>query len=426
MNAAVHSQALQSQERIPHPHLIVRAWAVDQHLKLKGAIGQHGSFARPMMPSLQRYGGEPLGDSPHIVVLGSCKVGNFVVSTPVLRGLKARFPGAVIGFVGSELTADFEAAFTAISWRLSWDDPRPDAGLRLQQELAARRQSHGPVQLAVNLDGFNPVTCALVPWLQPTYVAGGSLSANLRRQLPWGALPQQRFLADPDWDSAAFLQRYQGEFSSNYIAELFCQLAFVAGHSDPAAITLPVADPPFAVPDLLIHCTTARSAKVWPFSSWRRVVDHATSRGWSVGLVGSPPAAQREAYNAGDGEEGLLAATSLLDLRGRTSLMQLAGAAQKARAVISVDAGPLHIAAAVGTPTLAVVGNDAEGVGASPIRLWLPRCGNVSRTQAASTCSACADNRFRNDACLVEGHPCMASVAPEQVITWLDRQMMGH
>jgi hypothetical protein len=26
----------------------------------------------------------------------------------------------------------------------------------------------------------------------------------------------------------------------------------------------------------------------------------------------------------------------------------------------------------------------------------------------------------------VEGHPCMASVAPEQVITWLDRQMMGH
>jgi ADP-heptose:LPS heptosyltransferase len=91
--------------------------------------------------------------------------------------------------------------------------------------------------------------------------------------------------------------------------------------------------------------------------------------------------------------------------------------------VISVDAGPLHIAAAVGTPTLAVVGNDAEGVGASPIRLWLPRCGNVSRTQAATTCSA--DNRFRNDACLVEGHPCMASVAPEQVITWLDRQMMG-
>jgi ADP-heptose:LPS heptosyltransferase len=105
--------------------------------------------------------------------------------------------------------------------------------------------------------------------------------------------------------------------------------------------------------------------------------------------------------------------------------MQLAGAAQRAKAVISVDAGPLHIAAAVGTPTLAVVGNDADGTGASPMRLWLPRCSNVSRTVAAETCQACADNRFRNDACLVEGHPCMASVHPEQVIQWLQTLMHG-
>ena len=47
---------------------------------------------------------------------------------------------------------------------------------------------------------------------------------------------------------------------------------------------------------------------------------------------------------------------------------------QVANAVISVDAGPLHIAAAMGTPTLAVVGNGNNGVSASPIRLWMPRC----------------------------------------------------
>ena len=82
------------------------------------------------MPSLQRYGGEALPDSPHIVVLGSCKVGNFVVSTPVLEGLKARFPGAVTGFVGSEITVDFEAAHPAIDWRLSWDDLSPGGPVR--------------------------------------------------------------------------------------------------------------------------------------------------------------------------------------------------------------------------------------------------------------------------------------------------------
>ena len=46
--------------------------------------------------------------------------------------------------------------------------------------------------------------------------------------------------------------------------------------------------------------------------------------------------------------------------------MQLAGACRQAKAVVSVDAGPLHIAAAVGTPTYAIVGNDVNGTGSQP------------------------------------------------------------
>lgn len=371
---------------------------------------------------MQRYGGEPLGPAPHIVVLGSCKVGNFVVSTPVLRGLRARFADAVIGFIGSDVTADFERAHPAIDWRISWDDAQAGSALRLQLAIAEQCQRHGAVALAVNLDGFNPFTCSLVPALEPRYVAGGSLTANRRRSLAWGDAPQQCFLADSDWDSPAFFERYQTVFSSQYIAELFCQLAFVADHVDPTLIELPTAQPPFAVPELLIHCTTARGAKLWSAHAWLPVIRAAERLGWRVGLVGSPPALQQQAYNAGDLEELLLSQTSLIDLRGQTTLIQLAGACAQARAVISVDAGPLHIAAAVGTPTLAVVGNDALGTGASPIRLWLPRCASVSRTISSQSCSVCAENRFRNDDCLVEGHPCMAGVTPESVIDWLQQQ----
>jgi ADP-heptose:LPS heptosyltransferase len=151
------------------------------------------------------------------------------------------------------------------------------------------------------------------------------------------------------------------------------------------------------------------------------VVEACTSRGLRVGLVGSPPAAQRSDYHSEGGEEALLAQTALIDLRGRTSLMQLAGACRQAAAVVSVDAGPMHIAAAVGTPTLAIVGNDAAGVGASPIRLWLPRLPVLQRSVSSASCTACADNRYRNDGCLVEGHPCMAGVDPQQVIDWLAR-----
>ena len=100
-------------------------------------------------------------------------------------------------------------------------------------------------------------------------------------------------------------------------------------------------------------------------------------------------------------------------------MIELAGACRKARAVVSVDAGPLHIAAAVGTPTFAVVGNDINGVGASPVRLWLPRVSSCSRSQSTYTCDRCSLERFRNDDCLVDGHPCMKGVEPEQIIAWL-------
>lgn len=368
---------------------------------------------------MQRYGGEPLGVKPHIVLLGSCKVGNFVVSTPVLRGLKARFPDAVVGFIGSDITSDFERASPFIDWRLSWDQDFPGAALLLQQALHHKRACYGPVALAVNLDGFNPATCTLVPSLEPQYVAGGSLTLNRRQSLPWGKIPQQSFLADPDWDSAAFLNRYPDVFNSQYIADLFCHLAFVSGFVDPFLIELPSVSPSFEVPELLIHCTTARAAKLWPASSWLRVIEAAQKLGWRIGLVGSRPFAQQQRYNAGELEQLLLCSSDLIDLRGRTSLIELAGACMSAKAVISVDAGPLHIAAAVGTPTLAVVGNDSNGDGASPIRLWLPRSQNVTRTVSRHSCLVCAENRFRNDHCLVEGHPCMAEVEFQQVITWL-------
>lgn len=366
---------------------------------------------------MQRYCGESLGAAPRIVVLGSCKVGNFVVSTPLLKGLKRRWPEACIDFIGSEVTADLETACPWINWRYSWDSSSAEAGQELLNQLARRQTTHGPVDLAINLDGFNPVTQVLTAWLRPRYAAGGCLNASLRRTLPWGDAPQQRFLADPDWDSSEFLARYAEHFKTNYIAELFCQLAFI--ETDDIQVELASKTPGFEIPDILIHCTTARAAKVWPFEYWQIVVEACTKQNISVGLVGSAPATQLNAYNSEGGEEQLLANTDLIDLRGKTSLIELAGACRQAAAVVSVDAGPMHIAAAVGTPTLAIVGNDQDGTGASPIRLWLPRVSNLDRTISGESCSLCADNRFRNDGCLIEGHPCMHSIHPEQVITWL-------
>ena len=250
------------------------------------------------------------------------------------------------------------------------------------------------LDLAINCDGFNPLTQTLTSWLGPTWVAGGSLRADGRAPLVWGDLPQQRFLADPDWDSPAFLSRYAEQFNSNYIAELLCRMAFLEPDAaDLSELGLPWEEPPFKVPPLLIHATTTRAAKIWPFQAWDVVLKWCANRAVTVGLIGAPPDRQRLDYHAGEGEDQLLSnyPETLIDLRGRTNLIQLAGACRRAQAVVSVDAGPMHVAAGVGTPTLAVVGNDAEAVGASPIRLWLPRSSSLERTVSSISCNLCSE-----------------------------------
>ena len=377
---------------------------------------------------MQRYCGQQLKPEANITVIGSCKVGNFVVTLPLLRALRRTYPAAIINFWGSEATRDFEEALCdegVLNSRISWD---LDDSNQLQL-IATAAKDKGCPDLVINCDGFNPLTQVLSSWLRPTWVAGASLTRNSRSELPWGDHPYQRFLADPDWDTPAFLNRYKGFFQTNYIAELLCKMAFIEPENNELEhIQLPWQMPKFKVPQVLIHCTTTRAAKIWPFKNWKVVLNWCKEKGIEVGLVGAAPARQAEEYHSGDGENQLLAefqnCGTLVDLRGRTNLIELAGASRLAKAVISVDAGPLHIAAAVGTPVLAIVGNNQEGVGASPIRLWLPHAEKLERTVSSATCFGCEEHRYRNDACTAASHQCMDGVEPEQVLQWLEQQLI--
>jgi len=363
---------------------------------------------------VERFADQPLGARPHIAVLSSFKVGNFVVTTPLLRGLKEKYPDATLDFFGSEVTRDFETHCPWIDFRASLHGAASRPLEAFGRVVAERKRAAGPYALAINCDGFSDLNLAATGLINPRYVVGGTLSADLQARLAPGDLPQHRMLVDDDWNSPEFLRRYTGVLDSNYIAELFCRMAWVDTEFD--RLELPSAPPNFDVPDVLVHATTTRSAKMWPLDSWTAVLAWCDARGLSTGLIGSAPKAQQALYNAGELEELLLERTALQDLRGQTPLLQLAGVLRVTRVLITVDAGPLHVAAAVGCPTVAIFGTDASGVGASPRDLWAPRRPFVAVTLSGETCTVCRDHQFRNDDCLVGGHPCMRGVSPESVI----------
>ena len=47
---------------------------------------------RNTVKSVQRFDGRDLGQAAHIAVLGSCKLGNFVATLPLLRLLRRCYP----------------------------------------------------------------------------------------------------------------------------------------------------------------------------------------------------------------------------------------------------------------------------------------------------------------------------------------------
>jgi ADP-heptose:LPS heptosyltransferase len=133
---------------------------------------------------------------------------------------------------------------------------------------------------------------------------------------------------------------------------------------------------------IAIHPGSGAAVKNWLPERWRDVLAQlARSADYRFVLTG------------GTGEESMLAAAAAgldpppLSLAGRTTLGQLAALFERCRLVVGGDSGPLHLAAAVGTPTVRLFGpTDPDRFGPlgadvrhKVVRASLPcqPCGNI-------------------------------------------------
>jgi len=83
----------------------------------------------------------------------------------------------------------------------------------------------------------------------------------------------------------------------------------------------------------------------------------------------------------------------VLDLAGKTDLIELAAVLSRAALVVSVDTGPMHLAAALGRPVVAVFGPT------NPVRTGPYGPGHTLVT-ARLDCQPCYRRRCRHLRCL--------------------------
>lgn len=108
-----------------------------------------------------------------------------------------------------------------------------------------------------------------------------------------------------------------------------------------------------------LHPASRWLFKCWPADKFAALCDALACQGWPLVLT-SAPDAREMALSAQILAQRAVTSTSTLDLSGQLSLKELAALTARARLFIGVDSAPMHIAAAQGTPTVAVFGPSGD------------------------------------------------------------------
>lgn len=135
--------------------------------------------------------------------------------------------------------------------------------------------------------------------------------------------------------------------------------------------------PDDGTPTLMISPCSSHVRRNWRADRYAAVADHAAARGWRVVLCGGRSALER------DTTDSIIAAMQMpaLDLVGKDTLPQLPALLARADLLLTPDAGPMHIANAMGTRVLGLhaASNPARSGPYSDLRYCVDRYDDAAR-----------------------------------------------
>ena len=105
-----------------------------------------------------------------------------------------------------------------------------------------------------------------------------------------------------------------------------------------------------------VHPTSRWRFKSWPAPAVAAMIDSLEMRGQRVALTAAPAAKERDFIR----EVLACVHTHPVDLSGALTLKQLAALTARARLFVGIDSAPMHIAAAMQTPVVALFGPSGE------------------------------------------------------------------
>ena len=265
---------------------------------------------------------------PRILIIKMSSLGDLFHALPTVHALKCGL-GAQVDWVVNDLYVELVRAFTDVDQVIAFPRRRLAAGVRAFRRALRERE----YDLVVDLQGL--LKSALVAkWARGARRIGPSFQREGAR---------------------LFYDEVAGQRNKNRHAVDEC-LDVVRHLGLPLLpATFPVRFPTVAVagsrPRVALLPCSRQARKNWPparFVEVARALQKAI--GASLHLLGGP------ADRAVCAEIAAAAGAGVTDWCGRTSLLEMGGLLREMDLLVTVDSGPMHVAAAVGTPVVAVFG----------------------------------------------------------------------
>jgi len=380
--------------------------AADHGLQLASAIAR--TFRRRVRP-----------DTPQrILLLRLERIGDLLMTLPAIRDVRALAPSAEIDLVVGGWNAALADAVPCVTRVLTLDAQwlaREGGGLGPAALLrAARRWRERRYDLAIN---FEPdvrsnllLAASGARWTAGWASGGGGPVLDVALEYDPGAhtttnarrLVNTVFVRTPGDAGRPLLA-----IPETAVRAAVARLPTGSSGPAPSRLRRDLAETPRAQagPIVGIHASGGRAIKQWDPERFGQVGARlADERGAIIVLTGGP--ADRSLV---DRIKAVMAPRPVIDTAGDVDLLMLAALLTQLDLFVTGDTGPMHLAAAVGTPVVAVFGPSAHARYAPTgpldriVRVDLP-------------CSPCNRIRRPPERCVGHTPDCLAAVSPDAVV----------
>ncbi len=335
---------------------------------------------------------------PHILVIRFSSLGDVILAEPVFRALKRRFPDSSITFLTRSAYADLHRSNAEVDdiWGFDPDTRSLSSLIRMVREAGFDTiiDLHGSLRSRLITLVGESVTRRyrqqrlrrLLLVLRPPLKRSRPLTPVIDRYLETADCTEP---SEAEGTPAVHLTEEQINRGLKVRRDL------MAGREGRLIVLLPGA---------------RHAPKEWPRFHFGELAA-LLKLGGNTPIVVAPPDQPEIGPELTDGEDHPPLLGPMPDI------MQLAALLAVADGVVTNDSGPMHLAAALGVPTVGLFGPTSPELGFSP------RGESTSHIHLGLPCSPCSKHGQR--VCWRRERHCLLDISPRQVIDELERCISG-